>query len=211
MQGKLSVMDVRHELARHSAATLHEAAGRRGALPARIRAMWTPLRTVGRAVTAAVPNGSNLAIHQALTVARAGDVLVVAVEPGQEHGYWGDLLSTSAAAHGISGVVIDGGVRDLAELPSLGVPVHATGPALRGTLKEASDQAAVQEPIRLGDVTVRPGDWVVGDDDGVVVIAGEDVEEVLVRAAERERTERTARAALRAGQTTLEVFGLPSR
>lgn len=195
---------------RHATATLHEAAGRRGALPAAIKPVDPVFRVCGPAFTVACPPGDNLWIHRALPVAPSGAVLVIEVggPVGVEYGYWGEILSHAALARGIGGVVLDGCVRDGERLAALRFPVFARGLSIRGTVKDHAGDGALGSILRFADVEIRPGDLVVGDSDGVVVLPRAEVDEILTRADERERKEMAVIERLRKGETTLEIFDL---
>jgi 4-hydroxy-4-methyl-2-oxoglutarate aldolase len=164
------------------------------------------MRVNGPAVTVSCVPGENLKIHQAIYVARAGDVLVVDVGGGYEFGYWGEIMTVAAQARELGGLVIDGGVRDGDRIVDLGFPVFARTRCIRGTGKDPS-QGKLNESIVLGDVTVRPGDLVVGDADGVVVVPQPDVDAVAAAAAAREDTEARIMDDLRTGRTTLDLYG----
>ena len=127
--------------------------------------------------------GDNLAIHVAVANAPSGSALVVDVGDLADYGYWGEVLTTAALARGLEGLVIDGGVRDIGPIERLGFPVFASTIALRGATK--NQVGAVDVPIRCGGAPVTPGDWVVGDADGVVVVPGDRRDEALNAAAER--------------------------
>ena len=187
-------------------ATVHEAQGQTGLLAARITPIYPGARVSGSAVTVAVPAGDNLMIHVAVEQCRDGDVLVVSPDAPTEHGYLGELIATALAAHGVRGFVIDGGVRDLAELRELGFPVWSSLVSALGTVKE-----------RLGDVNtaidcagqrIEPGDVVVADDDGVVVVPRANAGAVLAACRERETKEASSRARYAAGELSLDVQGL---
>jgi 4-hydroxy-4-methyl-2-oxoglutarate aldolase len=193
---------------RLGAATLHEAFDRQGDLPAAIRAVGRS-RVAGPALTVSTLPGNNLLIHRALAQARPGDVLVVALTattPGcHEFGYWGDILTTAALEKGIAGLVIDGCVRDVDAIESMGFPVFCRGTAIRGTTKVA--QGEVGGTVRIGDAAIARGDLVVGDADGVVVVPALSVSTMLALAEQREAKERTIVEQLRKGKTTLELYG----
>jgi 4-hydroxy-4-methyl-2-oxoglutarate aldolase len=189
---------------------LHEAAGRIGALPSRIQAVHPDFRVSGPAFPVQCAPGDNLALHHALYSAQPGDVLVADVGDGQEYGYWGEILSVAAQARGLGGLVINGGVRDRVALASVGFPVFADRVCIRGTAKDPDSPAAVRRPVQLGEVTVRAGDLVVGDADGVVVIPADRVEKALRDSDSRDRKEAEIMAALRAGRSTLELLDLPA-
>ena len=195
------------EAARLGAATLHEAAGRIGALPSAIKPVAPDMRVTGPAFTVHIPAGDNLWIHRALYAATPGDVLVVSTSGGIEWGYWGDILNTAAIAQRLGGLVIDGGVRDVAGLCEMPFPVFSNGVCLNGTIKGYDATAWLRQPIRIGEVVVRQGDLVVGDRDGVVVLPGAAVADALVAGARRERDEAEKIARLRAGERTLDLYG----
>ncbi len=196
------------EASRLGAATLHEAAGRIGALPAAIKPVAAGMRIAGSAFTVHLPPGDNLYIHRALYEAAPGDILVVATSGGVEFGYWGDILTEAAIAHGLGGLVIDGGVRDVANLAQMGFPIFSNGVAIRGTIKGFDATAWLRQPIRIGDVVVAQGDLVVADRDGVVILPSGAVPDALVKGAARERDEADKIARIRAGATTLDLYGL---
>jgi 4-hydroxy-4-methyl-2-oxoglutarate aldolase len=136
-------------------------------------------------------------------------VLVADMGGARDFGYWGEVLTTGAEARGIAGLVIDGCVRDGAALAGHGFPVFSTGLALTGATK--GQPGSVARPVTVGDVAVEPGDWVVGDVDGVVVVPGAAVDDVLAAGRARAEKERALFAALRDGATTVEQFGLDTR
>ncbi|HJO38556.1 MAG: RraA family protein [Vicinamibacterales bacterium] len=190
-----------------SSATLHEAASQVGALPAAIKPVATSMRLYGPACTVAGAPGDNLWLHRAMAQAKPGDVLVATVAGAYEFGYWGGIMTTAAIAGGLGGLVIDGCVRDGDELAASGFPVFARGRAIRGTAKVADAPGSINEPVVVGDVTVAPGDLVVGDADGVVVLARDSVGDVLAAARTRDKKEASIADALRQGRTTLDVYG----
>ena len=194
--------------AEFDAATLHESAGRIGALPARLKPAFTGARIIGRAFPVLSPVGDNLWIQRAIYDASPGDVLVVATTAADEYGYWGEILSEAAAARGLAGLVIDGGVRDTAELVKVGFPVFSSNVCIRGTLKDPSSPGAVGAPVRLGDVVVRRGDLILADSDGVVAIPESRIDDVLAAAAERVAKETDIIAQLRQGKSSLALYNL---
>ena len=196
------------DAARLGAATLHEASCQRGALPSAIKPISATMRVAGPAFTVATPPGNNLWIHRALAASAPGDVLVVVTSEHYEAGYWGDIMTVAALERGIAGLVIDGGVRDSEAIARLEFPVFARGLSIRGTGKDPTAGGSLQQSITLGDVTVNPGDLVVGDADGVVVIPRGNVTEVLEKAREREKREVEVVERLRRGETTLEIYRL---
>ena len=193
---------------RLGAATLHEAFDRRGDLPAAIRPLFRA-RVAGPALTVSTQPGNNLLIHRALAAARPGDVLVVALteadEAGHDFGYWGDILTTAAIERGVAGLVIDGCLRDVEAIEALGFPVFGRGTAIRGTAKAAV--GAVGMPVRIGHVEIAAGDLVVGDADGVVAIPVAFARGVLVQAEAREAKERGIVEQLKAGRSTMDIYG----
>jgi 4-hydroxy-4-methyl-2-oxoglutarate aldolase len=195
--------------ARLGAATLHEAAGKIGALPSQIRQITAGLSFAGRALTVSGPGGDNLWLHRALLRATVGDVLVASVDGVYEHGYWGEVMSVAARARGVSALVIDGCVRDGDVLAAVGVPVFARGLCIRGTRKDPHGVGAINEPVTLGAVTVRSGDLVAGDADGVVVVPGSRVAEVLAAGTARVADEARIMDRLRRGESSVDLLHLP--
>jgi len=187
------------------AATLGESGGK--PLHPRIRSAWPGAATVGPAYSVRCATADNLAVHAAVAEAPAGSVLVVAADP-PERGYWGEILTTAAEVRGIRGLVIDGGVRDVAALEAHRFPVFSALVALRGATKMSGGD--IGGTVRVGDVDVRTGDWVVGDRDGVIVIARDDLRDTLERARIRADKETAMFAKLREGATTVELLGLDS-
>jgi len=188
-------------------ATLHEAAGRIGALPAVIKPVTTAMQLAGPAFTVHVPAGDNLWIHRALYQASPGDVIVVSTSGGFEWGYWGDILNEAAVALRLGGLVIDGGVRDSARLAEMPFPVFSRGLCIRGTIKGFEATAWTRQPVRIGDVVVRQGDLVVGDRDGVVVVPAGSVADTLLGGQAREDDEAAKVARIRAGERTIDIYG----
>ncbi len=188
--------------------TLHEAAGRIGALPHSIKAVAPGATLCGPAVTVHCPSGDNLWLHRAIYVARPGDVLVAYVSGGFEFGYWGEIMTTAARERGLAALVIDGCVRDGAELARSGFPVFARGLAMRGTDKDFGAIGWINHPVLIGEVTVVPGDLVVGDGDGVVVLPRAAVAAIIDAAHLRESKEREAMQRIAAGERTLDLYNL---
>lgn len=184
-------------------ATLGESGGE--PMHPRIRAAWPGAATAGPAYCVRCAASDNLAVHAAVVEAPAGSVLVVATDP-PERGYWGEVLTTAAEFRGIRGLVIDGGVRDVAALEAHRFPVFSPLIALRGATKVSGGE--IGGAVRVGDVDVHTGDWVVGDPDGVVVIARDELRDTLERARARAAKEAALFAELREGATTVELLGL---
>jgi 4-hydroxy-4-methyl-2-oxoglutarate aldolase len=195
---------------RLGAATLHEAAGRIGALPSAIKPVASNMVLCGPAFTVHCPPLSNLQIHHAIYQASAGDVLVVHVSGGVEAGYWGDILNEAAIARGLGGLVIDGGVRDTAGLAAMYFPVFSNGVSIQGTGKDYDATAWLQAPVRMGNVIVSPGDLIVGDRDGVVALPQDNVNEILIAAQEREAEEARKIERIRQGERTIDLYGFAS-
>lgn len=172
----------------------------------RLRPIWSGAVVAAPAVPVRCTPGDNLAIHAAVAVAAPGHVLAVDVGLTPERGYWGEVLTTAAEARGLAGLVIDGGVRDVGALEAHRFPVFATMAALRGAEKRAP--GTVGTPVRVGDVVVGHGDWLVGDVDGVVVVPRADLEQVLADGRARAAKEAGLFEALRGGATTVELLGL---
>jgi 4-hydroxy-4-methyl-2-oxoglutarate aldolase len=188
-------------------ATLHEASGKIGALPSIIKPVAAAFRCCGPALTVHSPGGDNLWLHRALDIAQPGDVLVVHVSGAYEHGYWGEIMTTMAKARGMAGLVIDGCVRDGVLLEQIGFPVFARGLCIRGTGKDYRAIGWLNAPVLIGDVMVSPGDLVVGDADGVVVVPRLRAAEVIAKSQQRERDEAAILKRLEAGESTLQVYG----
>jgi 4-hydroxy-4-methyl-2-oxoglutarate aldolase len=197
-----------HPLARLSAATVHEAYGIRGALPSTLKPVQSAFSVCGPAFTVDCPPGDNLWLHRAIYAAAPGDVLVADTRGHTEAGYWGEILSQAAMARGLSGLVITGGVRDTQEIAALGFPVFTANVCIRGTGKDPAGDGHLNEPLRIGHVDVSPGDTVVGDADGVVVVRADDVAAVAEAARARVAKERDIIKRLRDGESTLGIFGL---
>jgi 4-hydroxy-4-methyl-2-oxoglutarate aldolase len=186
------------------AATIGESGGR--PMRSRIRPAWTGAALAAPAFPVVCTPGDNLAIHVAVARAPEGSALVVTVGDARELGYWGEVLTTAAEARGVTGLVIDACVRDAAALAEHAFPVFATGLALPGATKREAGSVGV--PALVGDVEVRPGDWVVGDVDGVTVVPGADLEAVIAAGQVRAEKEEGFFEALRGGATTLDLLGL---
>jgi 4-hydroxy-4-methyl-2-oxoglutarate aldolase len=195
-----------------SSASLHEAAGKLGALPAVLKPIVSSMRVCGRALPVRCPAGDNLWIHRALAESRKGDVLVVETGPlddaGADFGYWGEIMATAAVARGVAGLVITGGVRDSQALIALGLPTFSACISIRGTLKNPKGDGAVGEPVRIGEIVVRKGDLVFGDADGVCVLTPQVAEAAVPAAAQRDADEVGILEKVRAGALTLDVYKL---
>ncbi|HKR89908.1 MAG TPA: RraA family protein [Phenylobacterium sp.] len=191
---------------RLSAASLHEASGRQGALPHMILPIDRSMHVAGPALPVRCPAGDNLAIHEALAAAEPGDVLVIDVGEGVGFGYWGEIMAAAALARGIAGMIITGGVRDVLRLTELGLPTFSAAVTIRGTVKNRSADWAVGEPVRIGEVVVRRGDLVVGDADGVVVLRPAQAAAAIPAAEQRDQKEIEIIEEIKAGALTLDVY-----
>ena len=182
--------------------------GESGAVPMhpRVRPAWPGARLAAPAFPVRCSPGDNLPIHVAVAGAPAGFALVVEVGGEAGFGYWGEVLTTGARARHLAGLVIDGGVRDSAALEAHRFPVFSSVIALRGASKVRP--GAVRRPVTVGDVEVGLGDWVVGDGDGVAVIAKDTIDEVLRAGRDRADKESVMFAELTEGATTLDLLGL---
>ena len=187
-----------------SAATLHEAYGRRGALPSQIKPLFRGMRVAGPAVTVRCPPGDNLRLHEAIYAAEPGQVLVVDVGDAYEFGYWGEITTVAASTRKLGGLVINGGVRDADQIEKIGFPVFARCVCIRGTVKDPDAPGGVNQPVVIGDVEVHPGDLVVGDDDGVVVIAADQQAGVIEAGLRRDLNEQESLARIRGGERTID-------
>jgi 4-hydroxy-4-methyl-2-oxoglutarate aldolase len=203
-ESDMSPEDLGRALAVLGAATLGESGGR--AAHRRLRPAWAGASLAAPAYPVGCTPGDNLAVHVAVTKAPPGSVLVVDVGQVPDRGYWGEVLTTAAEAAGLVGLVLDGGVRDVRALEAHGFPVFSSAIALTGATKDKP--GTVGRPVRVGDVEVSVGDWVVADVDGVTFVPAATVEEVLDAGRAREAKEDGYFAALRDGATTVELLGL---
>ena len=193
-------------LAPYGVATVHEAIGRAGYLGPAIRPNQQGARIAGVALTVVCWPGDNLMIHAAAEQCQAGDLLVVTTASPSTDGMFGELLATSLAARGVRGLVIEAGVRDVAELRAMGFPVWSAAVSAQGTVKETA--GAVNVPVSVGGQIVRPGDAIIADDDGVVCVPRDDVRAALAAAQARVAKEEQVRKALADGQLGLDLYGL---
>lgn len=199
-------LDLVCELGIFGVATVHEAIGRRGLLDRRLRPIRPGSRLAGTAVTALCWPGDNLMIHVAVEQCQAGDVLVVTTTSECHDGLFGELLATSLQARGVEGLIIQAGVRDVADLIEMDFPVWSTDVCAQGSVK--STAGAVNVPIVIGGEVVRPGDAIVADLDGVLRVAREEVADAVVASQRRVRKEAATRAALAAGELGLDRYEL---
>lgn len=193
-------------LERLGASTVHEAQGRTGLMQPYMRPVWRGSRVAGSAVTVLCPPGDNWMIHVACEVLQKGDILVVACTSENSDGAFGDLLATSYKARGAKGIILDVGCRDAAEIAEMKFPVWSRAISARGTVK--ATLGSVNVPVVCAGVAVKPGDIIVADDDGVVVVNRKQASEVARLGEEREKKEAVNRARLQKGELSLDIYDM---
>lgn len=187
-------------------ATVYEAQGQRGSVAAEIRPIDPAMKLVGPALTVETSPGDNLMLHQAVLMAKPGDVLVVDSKGFTDAGPWGDVLTLAAQQAGIAGLVIDGSVRDSEAIIDAGFPVFSRGISIRGTTKV--DPGHVGGIINFAGTSIERGDIIIGDRDGLVVVKADEVLEALRKAEMREAKEEEYRRSIIDGASTAELLGL---
>jgi 4-hydroxy-4-methyl-2-oxoglutarate aldolase len=186
--------------------TVHEAYGRQGLMKPYVRPAWAGGEAAGTAVTVLAHPGDNWMIHVAVEQCKPGDILVVGCSTDNTDGMFGDLLATSLMARGVTGLVIDAGCRDVKTLREMGFPVWSKTISAKGTVK--ATLGAVNVPVVCAGINVMPGDAVIADDDGVVVIKKKDVADVVTKGEKRQAAEESKRKQLAAGVLGLDMYNM---
>ncbi len=198
-------MDLIKQLGQFSAATVHEALGKYGNLPSAIKPISSTMKVCGPAYTVKTMPRDNILLHQAYAYAKPGDVIIANCSGFYEAGYWGDLMSLGAKTKGINGLVIDGCVRDADDIEAMGFPVFSRGLCILGTSNYGD--GFLNEPIIIGGVLINPGDIIIGDRDGVLVVPQNRLSEAIEKSTARVAKEENVRRQLKEGKTSLQIYG----
>nr|WP_325180145.1 4-carboxy-4-hydroxy-2-oxoadipate aldolase/oxaloacetate decarboxylase [uncultured Oscillibacter sp.] len=194
------------ELKKYGSATVHEAIGRKGAMYARMNPLGPGMKCCGSAITVKMQAGDNLTLLKALDVAKVGDVLVVDNGNLEDEGPWGEIMSIAAQLKGIAGLVIDGCVRDSGEIKEMGFPVFCVGTCIIGTVKESV--GLINHPITCGRAMVNPGDVILADEDGVVVVSRDEIDYAIELSQKRTEKEKRQVERLKTGESLLHIANL---
>ena len=198
--------DIAARLGGFGTATVHEAMGRTGLMKPYMRPIYAGAQTSGTAVTVLLHPGDNWMLHVAAEQIQRGDIVIAAVTAECTDGYFGDLLATSFKAHGANALVIDGGVRDVRVLTDMKFPVWSKAISAKGTVK--ATLGAVNVPVVCAGINVHPGDAVIGDDDGVVVVGRKHAAEVAIKGEKRQADEDGKRRQLASGVLGLDMYNM---